>query len=68
MLVLNKDGGGGGREYTSQVYFKPQLLEHPSIGKYWNIFGPGIWCTGIVKFWFIYVDYNRLLKRGRDNG
>ena len=35
-------------EYLEKVYFRSQILEHPSIGKYWNISGVPVfkmcWC------------------------
>ena len=35
-------------EIMEKVYFVFQILEHPNIGKYWNISGVPVLCENVI--------------------
>ena len=43
----------GDKEQTEKVYFRSQILERPSIGKYWNISGVPVLTENVI-FTFFY--------------
>ena len=48
------------KKFLEKVYFRSQILEHPSIGEYWNIFGvpvlPENFLRRMVRAWNLYFE------------
>ena len=51
--ALKNTKAGSSRNIEEKVYFKSQILERPSIGEYWNIYGVPVLPENVIFTFFL---------------